>query len=128
MAEQIEPTEDIIQDLFHTSPRMKYPWEEWTNGDVWKLYQGEDYQKRSSMRTYCYQQAAARDMDVHTRCRNEPIDHDEVGGEEHEVMFIQFTERDEDEIEGSTHLDDVLDEDEDEFEEFELELEEEDVT
>lgn len=43
----------------------RHPWDEWTDGDVWKITQGEDFQSDiESMRTQLYGKARSLRMDV----------------------------------------------------------------
>lgn len=52
-----------------------YPWDEWTNGGVWLLKRGEDFDvKASGFRAQLNQQASKRGMKVSTRVRGEAIE------------------------------------------------------
>lgn len=45
--------------------RRGHPWDEWADGDVWKITKGEDFQSGlESMRTQLYGKARSLNMDV----------------------------------------------------------------
>jgi len=45
----------------------KYPWEEWMDGNIWMLKQGEDFfADMRSMRVMCYNTAKKFDLRVNT--------------------------------------------------------------
>jgi hypothetical protein len=52
--------------------RSKYPWDEWLDGSVWRLTQGEDFTaKLKSMRVYAATTADRRGLKVRMRIDNE---------------------------------------------------------
>lgn len=69
---------------FPTPTRSRrYPWEEWTDGTVWKLRAGEDFDAEvDQFRNRLYTQAARRGMSVTTQ---KGVDDDGT-----EVLFMQF--------------------------------------
>jgi hypothetical protein len=47
--------------------RQKYPWEQWFNGDIWELTDGDDFQCNiATMRMQTHKQAKARGLRVKT--------------------------------------------------------------
>lgn len=85
MAERIEefPAEQ-------RPPTRRYPWDQWTDGSVWKLVRGEDFdQEIDQFRNRLYPQAHRRGLKVRTAKRKER----KRGGKEpleREILVIQF--------------------------------------
>ena len=63
MAERLEET-DVKKAQGH------YPWDEWTDGSIWRVRKGEDYDAYS-LRTYLYSKAQELDMNVWTKADND---------------------------------------------------------
>jgi len=50
---------------FPDSKRTRYPWEDWLDGDIWEITQGEDFgTTASSMRSTIRQAAQERELQV----------------------------------------------------------------
>jgi hypothetical protein len=51
-----------VLDAFPERERVgRYPWDDWLNGQIWKLKRGEDFMcKVGSFRNYAYARAAGR--------------------------------------------------------------------
>jgi hypothetical protein len=65
----------------------KYPWEEWTNGSVWEIVQGQDYDvSTENMRVNLHLRAGKEDKKVITRLAREP------GPEKLLFQFVPKTE------------------------------------
>jgi hypothetical protein len=58
-------------DIFpgdHTGPRQKYPWSDWTDGSVWQIRRGEDYDVATeNMRVNLHMKADALSRKVRTK-------------------------------------------------------------
>lgn len=85
MAERIEefPAEQ-------RPPTRRYPWDDWTDGSVWRLVRGEDYdQETDQFRNRLYPQAHRRGLKVRTAKR---VERKRGGGEplEREILVVQF--------------------------------------
>ncbi|MFB6548693.1 hypothetical protein [Streptomyces sp. NPDC056405] len=64
MAERINPA----GITFRRGAPSKYPWDEWTDGSMWHLKQGIDYQTTTKVfRDTVYNVARRRGQKVHTR-------------------------------------------------------------
>jgi len=62
MAEKVDQFPDLI------GRGRSYPWDEWLDGDVWKLTQGEDFTaSMSNFRGLVYMKAQDRQLQVRTR-------------------------------------------------------------
>ena len=52
--------------------RSRYPFDEWLDGSIWKLKQGEDFSsERSSMRTRLHTEATKRGLKVSVSMRED---------------------------------------------------------
>lgn len=81
MAERIE---EFTPRSNHTW--SKYPWEQWTDGSIWRIAPGEDFDStHSTMRSVLYQRARLIGMRVRVRLAANPAPTD--------VIEFQFTER-----------------------------------
>lgn len=73
------------------SPQRRYPWDEWTDGSVWEIRRGDDYDVATeNMRVNLHIKAEAKVMKVRTRKL-----HDEQG----EGLVFQFHDPDREEAE-----------------------------
>lgn len=71
-------------------PTRRYPWHEWTDGSVWRLVRGEDFdQEVDQFRNRLYPQAARRSMKVRSAKRVERSKAKDVPLER-EILIIQF--------------------------------------
>lgn len=69
------------------SARQKYPWEEWTDGSVWEIRQGIDYDVATeNMRVNLHMKADAQSQKVKTK---------KVRDEEGEGLIFQFLDSEE---------------------------------
>ncbi|WML79165.1 hypothetical protein [Streptomyces sp. VNUA74] len=65
MAERITPAEVTFR---RPGAPQKYPWEDWTDGSMWHLLQGIDYQTSTKgFRAVVHQAAQRYGLKVHTR-------------------------------------------------------------
>ena len=70
-------------DSFEDEPQRRYPWDEWTDGKIWEIRQGEDYDvPTENMRVNLHDRARGKAMVVKTR---------KVGDETWEGLRFQFT-------------------------------------
>jgi hypothetical protein len=64
-------------------PTRRYPWDDWTDGQIWKLVRGEDFDAEADQfRNRLYTQAKRRGLDVRTA--------KQLDAEEREILIIQF--------------------------------------
>jgi hypothetical protein len=79
-------------------PTRRYPWNEWTDGSVWRLVRGEDFdQETDQFRNRLYPQASRRGMKVRSAKRIEEVINESdatTRATQREVLFIQFFEAD----------------------------------
>lgn len=55
----------VIHEFPAEKPKSLYPWDDWGNGEIWELVQGEDYTvQSSSMRQRANKAASARGKSV----------------------------------------------------------------
>lgn len=58
-----------MAERIHDPPEPEgYPWDDWTDGDTWRVVHGEDFQcDTASLQTYLYRVARRRKMIVTTK-------------------------------------------------------------
>lgn len=62
----------------------KYPWSDWTDGNIWELKRGDDFDSSlASMRQTCKKVADRRGLKLETRTRKDA---------RHEFLQIQFVD------------------------------------
>jgi hypothetical protein len=63
---------DVLKEFTNSVP--PYPWDDWTNGSVWRVHQGDDFQcSPRSFRTYLFAKAKALGMKVTTAIVSSPV-------------------------------------------------------
>lgn len=61
-----------IPDATPSGRRPTYPWDQWTDGGVWAITQGEDFNRQvQPMRAYLYKRAELLGLTVITRVTRE---------------------------------------------------------
>jgi hypothetical protein len=61
-------------DVFEFAPRRpvgrpaKYPWDEWTDGSIWQIVRGRDYDVERSIQATIFSHATYTKLRVRTRC------------------------------------------------------------
>jgi hypothetical protein len=65
----------------------KYPWKEWTDGQIWRVVEGTDFESVGGLRVSLYKKAAKLKLDVRTRLTVVP---NPDGGKPLQVMTFQF--------------------------------------
>lgn len=81
MAEKVDHLPELDR-----RPARRYPWEDWMDGDVWKLRRGEDFDVEADVfRNRLYSVSAKKGKKVATRKRVE---------DGTEILLVQFFDRD----------------------------------
>lgn len=71
-----------VLEEFPTRKRHMYPWEDWGDGQVWRLLRGEDFEVEvASFQASAHTQARSEDRKVRTRRKAEG---------DREYLIVQF--------------------------------------